>query len=250
MRTRELQQAIDRAVTIRARVLGLEFQAEPCQGRHFVVDYPSAGQRALQRLKLYRSCDPTREAVTDTALEMLGRLNERFGPGRVWTIGNDGSSKRIGIMTDEMDDRRFRAYEDGKIRLRMYYVHEHSQIGPNDADPESAFPSSDAGVRVEIDPAQDADFGMSTLADILKQKYTQIEPLDVAHGGVKLRDLLKIDEERRREGHPNYRAAWLRLSDAQRGAVSAHWSAELRAKVAESKERERRRVTVDMETDE
>lgn len=60
------------------------------------------------------------------------------------------------------------------------------------------------------------------------------DPLDVKVGGVTLRHLLKVDEERRREGHPNYRTAWSRLTDAQRDAVSAHWSAQLRAKVAAS----------------
>lgn len=71
------------------------------------------------------------------------------------------------------------------------------------------------------------------------------DPLDVKHGGVTLRHLLRIDEARRREGHPNYRTAWLRLSDDQRAAVSAHWSAELRAKVAAAKERDRQQITVD-----
>lgn len=62
----------------------------------------------------------------------------------------------------------------------------------------------------------------------------KVNPLDVEYDDVKLRDLLTIDEERRREGHPRFREAWARPSDIQRAAVSAHWSAQLRAKVAES----------------
>lgn len=39
------------------------------------------------------------------------------------------------------------------------------------------------------------------------------------------------------------------LTPAQRAAISAHWSAQLRAKIAASAERERCRVVVDVEVD-
>lgn len=72
--------------------------------------------------------------------------------------------------------------------------------------------------------------------------------MDVEYDGVKLRDLLRIDAKLRRDESP---PAWgCELTAAQRAAVSAHWSAQLRAKVAASKESERRRVVLDTEGDE
>lgn len=73
------------------------------------------------------------------------------------------------------------------------------------------------------------------------------DPLDVIIDGVPLRDLLARDDMLRREPE-RYRPL---LTPAQRAAVSAHWSAELRAKVAATaaadREREQRRVLVNLE---
>ncbi len=69
-----------------------------------------------------------------------------------------------------------------------------------------------------------------------------IDPLDVNYDGVTLRVLLIHDERARRDrngDHPNL------ATPAQRAAISAHWSAELRAKVAASKRRDRNRVTME-----
>lgn len=77
------------------------------------------------------------------------------------------------------------------------------------------------------------------------------DPLDVKHDGVTLRVLLVCDESNRREfgvatsfGPIPVRAS---LTPAQRAAISAHWSAELRAKVAASAERDHNRVLVDLQ---
>lgn len=62
------------------------------------------------------------------------------------------------------------------------------------------------------------------------------DPLDVEYDGVKLCSLIDLDERRNREiGN----AIHVRFTPAQRAAISAHWSAELRAKVAASREAER-----------
>lgn len=83
-----------------------------------------------------------------------------------------------------------------------------------------------------------------------------VNPLDVKYDGVTLRVLLEIDEDRRRELPPEHGRSPLaqrliarRITPAQRAAVSAHWSAELRAKVAASKERERNVVRIDLDDD-
>lgn len=64
-----------------------------------------------------------------------------------------------------------------------------------------------------------------------------VDPLDVEYDGVKLRELLRYDDECRREEFPN------KPTRAQRAAISAHWSAQLRAKVAAAKAAERNVVT-------
>jgi hypothetical protein len=66
------------------------------------------------------------------------------------------------------------------------------------------------------------------------------DELDTKYDGVTLRDLLAEDETQRRETWDGYR-----FTPAQRAAISAHWSAELRARVQASSEQERCRVRVD-----
>ena len=71
-----------------------------------------------------------------------------------------------------------------------------------------------------------------------------IDPLDVKHDGLTLRELLVMAERSRREVTGRHRA---NFSAAQRAAVSAHWSAELRAKVSASKERDRNEIRCDLQ---
>lgn len=77
-----------------------------------------------------------------------------------------------------------------------------------------------------------------------------VDPLDVKYDGATLRTLLEYDEGRRRETHPNHVAAAARRTPAQRAAVSAYWSAQLRAKVAASAAADKARepsIVVDIE---
>ncbi len=83
-------------------------------------------------------------------------------------------------------------------------------------------------------------------ANLRKVERPEPDPLDAVIDGVPLRTLLQDDGLRRREN----RAAMARCrvaTPAQRAAVSAHWSAELRAKVAASAERDRNQVRVDLQ---
>jgi hypothetical protein len=83
---------------------------------------------------------------------------------------------------------------------------------------------------------------MRTLA--VQAEYAEPDPLDVMYDGYTLRHLLGWDEAfRRRDALPVKR--W--LTPAQRAAISAHWSAQLRARIAASTERERNRVCVDLQ---
>jgi hypothetical protein len=71
------------------------------------------------------------------------------------------------------------------------------------------------------------------------------DPMYATHDGVALRELLARDEVYRRE-----RAVRVPFTRAQRDAISAHWSALLRAKVADAARVERDRVRVDLDVDE
>lgn len=78
------------------------------------------------------------------------------------------------------------------------------------------------------------------------------DPLDVAYDGVSLRDLLDADL-RRRSAEPD--GDWtgdrrrITITSAQRAALSACWSAQLRARVDHARDLERRQVKVDDQDD-
>lgn len=74
-------------------------------------------------------------------------------------------------------------------------------------------------------------------------RTAQTDPLDVVYDGATLRTLIAQNACDSQEAGPPL----FLLSPAQRAAVSAHWSAQLRAKVAASREAERNRVLVDLE---
>jgi len=71
------------------------------------------------------------------------------------------------------------------------------------------------------------------------------DPLDVEYDDRKLRSLLYFDDHARMENVVGQTARRC-FTQAQREAVSSHWSAQLRAKVAAAAERERTRVVLDM----
>lgn len=75
-----------------------------------------------------------------------------------------------------------------------------------------------------------------------------LDSLDVEYDGVTLRVLLEHDRFRQQE-RSLATSPWLSTTPAQRAAVSAHWSAQLRAMVQASEERNHNRVRVDLEVD-
>jgi hypothetical protein len=92
----------------------------------------------------------------------------------------------------------------------------------------------------------------------------RVDPLDVKYDGVTLREVATAYEMLQREHHLVQRnargdivrygesmPAWFMRNGAftpvQRAAVAAHWSAELRAKVTASDERDRNQVLVDLQ---
>jgi hypothetical protein len=73
-----------------------------------------------------------------------------------------------------------------------------------------------------------------------------IDPLDVVIDGLTLRELLTCDEIQRLEYTTHPRPSW---TPAQRAAVSAHWSAQLRAKIEASKVKERNQVMMPLDAE-
>lgn len=74
------------------------------------------------------------------------------------------------------------------------------------------------------------------------EQWQSVDLLDVEYEGVTLRKLLQIDLEARQEIGGIGRSG---LSPYQRAVVAAHWSAELRSRVAAAKAKERERVVLD-----
>lgn len=74
----------------------------------------------------------------------------------------------------------------------------------------------------------------------------KVDPLDVQYDGITLRRLIPMDDERRQCDSSRWPHSF---TPAQRAAVSAHWSAELRAKVEATKVKERNMVTYCEEDD-
>lgn len=178
--------------------LGLFLQPEQAQGRYLVV----AGAN-LKRQTLYALAPLGREE--QAARELVGAIAGAHGPGRWWSLGN-----AVHAITDDGMARYCTVGGEPYIWLRAIYCHE--------AMPEKFQPAPEIQA-----PAHD--------------------PLDVEYDGVPLRDLLDLRECVNREQDlgagtecsiPWRNADPWTWTPAQRAAVSAHWSAQLRAKVRAS----------------
>jgi hypothetical protein len=82
------------------------------------------------------------------------------------------------------------------------------------------------------EPPPPVRFPCSTLGWDPSARPAPVDLLDVKYDGVTLRRLLELDEADRREVIVRRVGLEAMCTPAQRAAVSAHWSAELRAKVA------------------
>jgi hypothetical protein len=151
--------------------------------------------------------------------------NPLFPAGQVWIEGelvlNPVNHARIRI-----DDFRGQGSEWSRG------AHTDVRVEPGSL---RRIPRPGVGLRPQREPMRD---------EMIKERHTEPDPLDVMYDGYTLRHLLGWDEAfRRRDALPVKR--W--LTPAQRAAISAHWSAQLRAKIAASTERERNRVRVDLQ---
>jgi hypothetical protein len=107
----------------------------------------------------------------------------------------------------------------------------------------------DNGDRVDLgfDPDMPKGWGRTVTSTLIDLTTAEFDPLCILYDGVSLRDLLEWDRRRRQDDSGRDLRWGGEPTDAQRAAISAHWSAELRRKVDAAKERERCAVSVQNE---
>jgi hypothetical protein len=187
---------------------------------------------------------------------------------RGWIIGAETGVGLVGatlrrIPRPEQKGDEVRA---AQARFQAEYEAAAKKLAENRIDPASWNPVGINAHIVTDSPHAKTITGVTITHRPIVVTKADLE-LEVRHDGVTLRDLLAAFEMLQRERHlMQYNAAgdlvrygspmprWYMcqpggFTPAQRAAVSAHWSAELRAKVAASKDAERRRVVVDLQDD-
>jgi len=177
-----------------------------------------------------------------------------------------GATLESGGRTDEhiveIDHNRglYKRYGDEVYRRfpNMWWTHEDVSWELVHHDPRSDWPRVSIVGPLLGEPSSAADMAnCSSLVEASKAVRAELakdrpaDPLDVEYDGVKLRTLIEKDRENRQDearpglglglsGRNNWFWSW---TPAQRAAVSAHWSAQLRAKVAAAKKADRNQVT-------
>jgi len=80
-------------------------------------------------------------------------------------------------------------------------------------------------------------------------RFVQTDPLDVEYDDWTLRELIAMDEKRRNSDNVIAAVTCSCFTPAQRAALSAHWSAELRKRVDAAKQAEREQVVSEYDDD-
>lgn len=220
----------------RCMAVGLDVQPAPSDPvRHLIVT-EGDGTRTLERRSVYGLC--SLDSVQAAMLAVIDHVRAREGAGRIWFCGRPSylhrhSENTHGLVATRIEGREeddafgvphFIPTGDGtrRVLIGAYYFH-----------------APEASAENVINAA---------LAELDKHTHSAakpIDPLDVKYDGVPLRGLLQVDDDRMRERSKTP----LMRTPAQHAAISAHWSAQLRAKVAASTaaevQRERGRIACD-----
>lgn len=231
----------------RCMAVGLDVQPAPAEPvRHLIVP-DGDGTRTLERRSVYGIC--TLDSVQEAMCAVIDHVRAREGAGRIWFSGRPSYLNRrgeadAGTVATRLEGREsefpdppvFTPTGDGSRRLLIgaYYFH-----APAVADG----PACD---RCGNPTSRGLEAWAARHAECSPQLST-IDPLDVKYDGMTLRELVRIDEVRQRgELPPN---EFKLFTAIQRAAISGHWSAQLRAKVAASAaaevQRDRGRVACD-----
>ena len=150
---------------------------------------------------------------------------ERVGRADLWAEGE------VLSLTESGDALAMRVSSAGDHLASMRQGGDHQFDGPKWKS-----------VSLRRIPRPCSDFIVKRTLDgdaVIEAVYRDPHPLEVMYDGVTLRVLVAQDRCNSQEAGPPL----FTLKPAQRAAVSAHWSAELRAKVAAAKERERCKVS-------
>lgn len=199
----------------------LDVQPAPSEPvRHLIVT-DGLGTRTLERRSVYGLC--ALDSVQAAMLAVIDHVRAREGAGRIWFCGRPSYLNRRGENGD------------GCVMTRL--EGRESEF-PN---PPMFTPTGDGSRRVVIG----AYYFHAPVAS--ETHPVTVAPLDVKYDGMTLRELVRIDEVRQRGELPPYEFKLFTVT--QREAISAHWSAQLRAKVAASAaaevQRDRGRVACD-----
>jgi hypothetical protein len=183
------------------------------------------------------------QAETDRVLgEMQQRLAKMAAQPSVFVETPSGPVKVTADPTLRPDEMRMRYFDDDPLEARFRH---YMNIGPTIQG--TFYIPPDPGPDTQAERQQ--RYTMQRRAASGAVHAAGIDPLDAEHDGVRLAALLIRDHNNQREKLPRPGRAHA-FTPAQRAAVSAHWSAQLRAKVEASEAADAARrpsVVVDLE---
>lgn len=246
--------------------VGLRIQPPPPPARNLAVEVGHA-TRTLDRRPVYGLC--TLDSVLKAMIALIDHIRAREGAGRIWFAGQPSYLHRQSEYTHGLVATRIEGREeddaagypvviptgDGtrRVLIGAYYFHAPAvQDGPScdrcnkpTGRGLDAWAGRHAACSPPLDGPEGSPWPVSGRGRTFANFHPPIDPLDVEYDGVPLRGLLQTDNDRMRERSKTP----LVRTPAQRAAISAHWSAQLRAKVAASTaaevQRERGRIACD-----
>ena len=253
------------AAEYEARRAGLVQQPGDAKGQYLCIEREPSGHGVgrsavqLERHHLY-AIAPFRSEV-EAAGQMLRWIAAKHGPGRIWHT--------LAAVHYIADDGMMRVADVGGVPhvvLRSLYFHQPTcplcsrpcdrlEVGGVKISGCPCVGSGDRAVAIDLskltkDP-KSRGYSYSQYTPCIDRAAwmlrgvppTAVDPLDVEYDGEKLLALLYKQaynaDERNDYGGP------FRFTPLQRDAISAHWSAELRAKIAASKQKDRNQVTME-----
>lgn len=251
-----------------ARCMADDLDVQPAPSgpvRHLIVP-DGDGTRTLERRSVYGLC--SLDSVQAAMLAMIDHVRARDGAGRIWFCARPSYLNRRGengdgcVMTrlegresEFPDPPAFTPTGDGSRRVVIgaYYFH---------APAVQDCTSFDGGACMHAvfvpscGPCRKREWvsrSPSVLTPTIETPWLKAsdgfthDPLDIKYDGMTLRELVRIDEVRQRGELPPHEFKLFTVT--QREAISGHWSAQLRAKIAASAaaevQRDRGRVACD-----
>lgn len=247
--------------------VGLRIQPPPPPARNLVVQVGDT-TRTLDRRPVYGLC--TLDSVLKAMIALIDHIRAREGAGRIWFAGQPSYLHRQSEYTHGLVATRIEGREeddaagypmviptgDGtrRVLIGAYYFHAPEATTRSDLIERAKVRGRHGpfDYAKPLDPAELALVPLPEHSSLLKDVYETrppIDPLDVECGGISLRQLNHLDQQGRDIEAMGGRPTCFPFTSAQRAAISAHWSAQLRAKVAASTaaevQRERGRIACD-----